>query len=231
MKEKIKQLLTKYNFEFEEDIYNKFEKLMELVLQKNQEFNLTSITEENDFISKHILDSLFALKHITDGSEVIDIGSGAGFPALILKIANPTLSFTMIDSVRKKVDFLNFAIKELNLKDVQAVHARVEDFAVLNSQNYDFCTSRAVAALSTLLEYSLPFVKIGGKMIAYKGPSIHQEIENCEKSLKILGGKIENIIELNIEDFSRTILIVNKEKNTQKGYPRSNNKPRINPLN
>ena len=228
---KLKELLQKYHFDLQDEKLKQLTDLMSFVLEKNEQLNLTTITDEMEFYIKHILDSLLALKEIPDGSKVLDIGSGAGFPALVLKIANPTLNFTLLDSVNKKVEFLNEAIKRLNLTEIIAIHSRIEDFAEKHIQTFDVCTSRAVAPLSTLLEYSLPFLKIDGKMIAYKGPSLEEELQSCKNSLKILGGNTQNIIELNIEDNKRTILIVKKERNTPKGYPRGQNKPRIKPLN
>ena len=210
---------------------NQLEKLMFFVLEKNKECNLTAITDQKEFHVKHFLDSLAGFPHIPNHASVVDIGSGAGFPALVLKIANSTLQIVMIDSVRKKVDFLNQVIQQLSLTNIQAIHTRVEDFAATHFEQFDVCTSRAVAPLSTLLEYSLPLVKLDGKMIAYKGPNAVQEINLCKNTLKVLGGKVQNIIELEIEDNQRNILIIQKEKHAPKGYPRGGNKPRNNPLN
>lgn len=229
--DRLTELLNKYNYKFSDEVIHKFKLLMSFVLEKNKQFNLTTITDENEFYVKHIIDSLSALNFFENNSEILDIGSGAGFPALVLKLANPTLKITMLDSVNKKVMFLNEAIKLLNITDITAIHSRIEDFALKNYEKFDYVTSRAVAPLSTLMEYSLPFLKIGGKMIAYKGLSINEELENCKNSLKILGGNTQDIIQLNIEDNQRNILIIKKEKHTPKDYPRTQNKPRIKPLN
>lgn len=210
---------------------NQLNTLMNFVLEKNQQFNLTAITDPKEFHVKHFLDSLAGLPNLENNAHIIDIGSGAGFPALVLKIANPTLNIIMLDSVKKKVDFLNQAIQLLNLQNITAIHARVEDFAKQNFEKFDICTSRAVAALSTLLEYSLPLVKVGGKIVAYKGPTVQDELNLCKNTLKLLGGRVQNIIQLKIEDNHRCILVVEKQKHAPKGYPRGGNKPRTNPLN
>lgn len=222
--------LNEYNINLSEIQVEKLEKLMKLVLEKNKQFNLTAIKEEKDFVVKHIIDSLQAKHIISDNSKVLDIGSGAGFPALVLKIANPSLEFILIDSVGKKVNFLNFAIKELELEKIHALHTRIEDYAKENIEKFDFVTSRAVAHLSTLCEYSLPFLKIGGKMIAYKGPSADEEVRICKNCLKILGGKVQNIIKLKVEDNTRNLLEISKIYSSKKGYPRGQNKPRLNPI-
>jgi 16S rRNA (guanine527-N7)-methyltransferase len=228
---KIEKLLQTNGHSFNATQVKQLEQLMLLVLDKNKQFNLTAITEENDFLVKHILDSLAAINHLKQNARVLDIGSGAGFPSLVLKIARPDLEFVLVDSIKKKTDFLNYSINELKLTRILAVHTRIEDFAKQNLESFDHCTSRAVAPLSVLMEYSLPFLKNDATMIAYKGPSVVDELNFVENSLKILGGNIQNIIELDIEGQKRTLVIVKKIKVGQKGYPRSGNKPRISPLN
>lgn len=230
MENYLDEKLKEYGYNLSKEQQQQLENLTTLVIQKNQEINLTTIIDKKEFVIKHILDSLCGAKYILDNSKVLDIGSGAGFPALVLKIYNPTLDFVLVDSVRKKVDFLNFAIKQLSLKNVIAIHTRIEDFANKYGEYFDFCTSRAVAKVSTLIEYSLPFLRINGKIIAYKGPNLSCELNESKKALKILGGEIESVVDFEIEKNNRKILIVKKTQKTPKGYPRRNNKPRLNPI-
>lgn len=231
MQNKLNSIFLKYEINLSPQQANQLTQFYALVVEKNKIMNLTTITDEDEFIVKHILDSGLGVKFLQDNATVLDIGSGAGFPGIVLKILNPTLKITLLDSVRKKVDFLNEVIQKLNLKNIIAIHARVEDFAKENYESFDYVTSRAVAYLSTLLEYSLPFLKINGKMIAYKGPLIEEELNNAQNSLKILCGKAENIIKLNIEGNDRTFLIVTKTKSCSRAYPRAKNLPRVKPLN
>lgn len=231
MTKKILDIFTKNNLAITDQAAKQLEQFMQLVLHANTITNLTSITEPEEFIIKHLLDSAVGAKLLKDCSKVLDIGSGAGFPAIVLKILNPSLQFVLLDSVKKKVDFLNSAIEMLKLTNIIAVHARAEDFAKQERENFDFVTSRAVANMSTLLEYSLPFLKIGGKMIVYKGPNVSEELKNSKNTLKVVGGKLQNIIQLSIEENTRNIVIIEKVSTSPKQYPREKNLPRKSPLN
>ena len=165
-----------------------FKLYYELLTEWNGKFNLTAITEKQDVEIKHFADSLAAIDIIS--GNIIDIGAGAGFPSVPLKIVNPSLKVTMADSSNKRITFLNEVIEKLELKDIKAVHIRAED--IKEREYYDFAVARAVAPLCTLVEYLLPFVKVGGKMIAYKSDNIKDEIEQAKNAVKILGGaKIE----------------------------------------
>jgi 16S rRNA (guanine527-N7)-methyltransferase len=229
--EKIINAFEKSNLVISEQVAKQLEEFMLLVLHTNKTTNLTTITDTDEFVTKHLVDSAVGGSFLLDNSTVLDLGSGAGFPALVLKILNPSLKFVLVDSVRKKVDFLNNTIKQLSLSEVVAIHERAEDYAKNNRESFDFVTSRAVANMSTLLEYSLPFLRIGGKMIVYKGPNVNQELENSKNSLKILGGKVQSIIQLNIEENARNIVVIEKVSSSPKQYPRDKNLPRKNPLN
>ena len=212
----------------------KFKKYLNLLVEWNNKINLTSITEENDIILKHFIDSLTASEYIPDNSKIIDIGTGAGFPGIPLKIYNETYNITLLDSLNKRVNFLNTVIEELELKNISAIHGRAEEFGhnTLYREKYDIAISRAVSNLSTLVEYMLPFIKKDGLCICMKGPNIKEEIDNSKNALKRLGGKIIKIEEFNLPntDIKRNIIIIKKILNTDNKYPRKAGIPNKNPL-
>ena len=208
-----------------------FYEYMKNLLYWNTKINLTAIREEEDIIVKHFLDSSIINKYINKGS-VIDIGSGAGFPGIPIKILNDNIKVKLIDSVGKKVRFLDNTIEKLDLKNISAEHGRAEEFAHEEEyrENYDFVVSRAVANMSTLVEYMIPFAKVGGKCICMKGPSIEEELAEATSAIKKLGGEIEDIIKYNIEENERNLIIITKKKNTEQTYPRKLGKPLKEPL-
>ncbi len=197
----------------------------------NTKINLTAIKNEKDIIVKHFIDSI-AFKDKIEGNRIIDIGSGAGFPGIPLKILMPEKDITLIDSVNKKVMFMNNVIQLLDLKKIESLHVRAEDLAYDKNyrEKYDIAVSRAVANMSTLVEYMLPFVKIGGKCICLKGPNCNNEIEDSKKAIKILGGKIEEIIPYQVEDNERFLVIIKKVLSTEQTYPRKQGKPLKEPI-
>lgn len=210
-----------------------FYNYMNILLEWNQKINLTTITKPEDIIIKHFIDSLTVLKYIKNEKiNIIDIGTGAGFPGIPIKIVNDLNNITLLDSLNKRIVFLQNVINELKLKDIVAVHSRAEEYIKLEKREiYDIAVSRAVANMSTLLEYLLPYVKINGICICMKGPNIEEELENSKKALSILGGKIVNIDNFELPDGSkRNIIIVKKIKNTPMKYPRINNKPLKEPI-
>ena len=210
-----------------------FYNYMNILLEWNQKINLTTITKPEDIIIKHFIDSLTVLKYIKNEKiNIIDIGTGAGFSGIPIKIANDLNNITLLDSLNKRIVFLQNVINELKLKDIVAVHSRAEEYIKLEKREiYDIAVSRAVANMSTLLEYLLPYVKINGICICMKGPNIEEELENSKKALSILGGKIVNIDNFELPDGSkRNIIIVKKIKNTPMKYPRINNKPLKEPI-
>lgn len=230
--ENFKDLFKKYNIEIDDLQIGQFEKYFSMLIETNKVMNLTAITEENDVVIKHFLDSSLPEKFFPKNSTVIDIGSGAGFPALPLKIVRPDLKITMVDSLNKRIGFLNEVIDSLNITGAIAVHARAEDYAKNNREKFDVAVARAVAPLNTLIEYLLPFVKVGGMCIIYKSSKLSEELKSAQKAIDILGAKIEKIEKYYIEeqDLEREILILKKNKNTPQKYPRDKNKPKLNPI-
>ena len=229
LKEKAKQSDVDLN----ETQINKFYEYMNLLLEWNEKINLTAITEPNEVILKHFIDSLTIKRYIEEGKSIVDVGTGAGFPGIPLSISNNNINITLLDSLNKRIIFLNDVIDKIQLKNIEAIHGRAEEFAKNKKQreSFDIATSRAVAPLNILLEYLLPLVKVGGKCICMKG-SKTEEIEDARNALKILGGEIESIdkVFLPNSDIERNIIIVRKVKQTPLKYPRKAGTPVKEPL-
>lgn len=211
----------------------KFYKYMKLLLEWNEKINLTTIVEPEQIIVKHFLDSLTIKKYIEDEKNIIDVGTGAGFPGMPLAIEKNN-NVTLLDSLNKRINFLNDVKEKIGLENVVTVHSRAEDAAKDKKYRecFDYAVSRAVAPMNVLLEYLLPFVKVGGKVICMKGPNVKEEMDNSEKVAKILGGKIEKVEELEIPeiDMKRTVVIVKKIEKTSSKYPRKAGTPSKEPL-
>lgn len=206
-----------------------FNRYAEMLRERNEKINLTAITEPEEVKVKHFLDSCSAAELLPGGASVLDIGSGAGFPGLPLKIVRPDLTVTLLDSVNKKVAFMNDVVAELKLSGATAVHARIEDFP--HKGEYDAVVSRAVAELSTLAEYALPFVKIGGAFIAYKSEKAESEAEAAASAITLLGGRIREIREAFVATgLTRKLIVIDKIAPTPPKYPRGKNLPRLKPL-
>ena len=219
-----------------DDQINQFLIYYEMLSERNQVINLTAISEYQDVMKKHFVDSICLVKacDLSTGMFLMDVGTGAGFPGLALKIAFPELKVTLLDSLNKRVLFLNDVIKKLGLKDVDAIHGRAEDFAKQQKyrEKYDLCVSRAVSNLSTLSEYCLPFVKIGGMFVAYKSEKVMEEISVAENSIFLLGGEMERQVEFNLpfSDIYRNLVLVRKKTETPGKFPRKAGLPGKEPL-
>lgn len=232
MKNFIKESFKKYGFNLSENQVDNFIVYMDFLLEENNKYNLTAITQPNQVIIKHFVDSVLPLKEIKFGASVIDVGTGAGFPGVPLKILRPDIKLTLLDSLQKRINFLNNLLEKLNIKDVATLHSRAEDYAVKAREKFDVALSRAVASVPTLSEYLLPFVKIGGEVIMYKGSSAEEELAQGSKAINLLGGKVEKTLQINLEEVEseRKIIIIKKTKNTDKKYPRGKNLPKTHPI-
>ena len=214
----------------------KFLRYYELLIEWNEKINLTAITTYEDVLKKHFVDSLSLCKamDVDQGLTVIDVGTGAGFPGLALKIAFPNLKMTLLDSLQKRIVFLNQVIEELKLSDIETIHGRAEDYAgkAEYREGFDLCVSRAVANLSTLSEYCLPFVKMGGQFISYKSEKIEEEMKQAKNAISILGGEVKKQVEFTLpsSDIYRNLVVIEKKKNTPKKYPRKAGLPSKEPL-
>lgn len=203
------------------------------IIDWNTKINLTAITEENMFIVKHFIDSLTINKYVKSAKSLIDIGTGAGFPGIPLKIINENMKVTLIDSVNKKLNVIRDLSAKIDLENLEIIHTRAEDLAQNKEyrETYDIATTRAVSNISTIVEYMLPFVKLNGSAICMKGPNFKEELENAKKAIDVLGGKIENIESLNVGDeLERNIIVIRKVKNTPNRYPRGQSKPLKEPI-
>lgn len=208
----------------------------EMLVEWNEFMNLTAITEYGDVLKKHFVDSVSLIKayDVSKNVSLIDIGTGAGFPGLALKIAYPNLQVTLLDSLNKRIKFLDEVIAKLGLTGIDTIHGRAEDFAKPDKlrEKYDLCVSRAVANMSTLSEFCLPFVKVGGQFISYKSEKITEEMETAGKAISILGGKVDGQVEFTLpdSDIYRNLFIIKKVKPTPGKYPRKAGLPAKEPL-
>lgn len=231
VKEKIKNKFNEFDIELSEKQLQQFEHYYNLLIEWNNKFNLTAITEIDAVIEKHFIDSILPLKNLKN-QKIIDIGAGAGFPSIPLKIMNPDIELVMVDSVNKKITFLQAIIEVLGLKNARAIHSRVEDLGLNPNfrEKYDIVVARAVAGLNTLCEYTLPFVRLGGKFVAYKSIEVENELENAKKAIQILGGNLKSVEKFEIGENTRAIVTITKSTKTPPKYPRGKNKPRLEPI-
>ena len=236
--EEFKMLLFQYAKKLEivlsENHVKKFYEYMLLLLEWNEKINLTSITDEKDIVLKHFVDSITICKYIPENAKLLDVGTGAGFPGIPVKIVRDDVEVVLLDSLNKRILFLDDVIDKLDMKNIQAVHGRAEEFGRNKDfrQSFDVVTSRAVANMAVLSEYLIPFSKLGGKCVIMKGSDLEEELNNSKKAIKVLGGKINSVDEfvLPASDMKRTIVVVDKIEDTPKQYPRKAGTPAKKPI-
>ena len=232
----LKKSLEKIGIEITDEQKEQFDTYHKLLEEWNKVMNLTGITEYDEVVMKHFVDSLSIVKvnGFDNVTSIIDVGTGAGFPGIPLKIVFPEIKITLLDSLHKQIKFLNAVIDELELENIETIHGRAEDFSKKEDyrEQYDLCVSRAVANLATLSEYCLPYVKVGGCFIPYKSGEIDEELNNSKKAVQILGGKIEEVVKFQLPDtdIGRSFVKIKKNKNTAKKYPRKAGLPAKEPL-
>ena len=226
----MKNLFNDFKIELTDKHAELFDKYYRILIEYNQRFNITAITEKEEVYKKHFIDSVLGVDKFC-GKTLIDVGSGGGFPAIPIKIMKEDIHLTLLEATGKKCEFLRAVVKELELKNVTVLNGRAEDFAKDEKyrEQFDMCSARAVARLNTLVEYCMPFVKVNGEFISFKGDAI-EEVKEAERAIKILGGEIKEVKEYTLEDAKRALVVVKKVKNTDKKYPRGQGKERKNPL-
>ena len=231
----VKAHINTYGLDLTDAQIDQLQRFYEQVVTTNEHMNLTGITEPEEFALKHVVDSLscYDPKYFTKGAAVIDLGTGAGFPGVPLSIYDPSLRITLFDSLQKRLRFLDGVVEDLGLQGLQTLHGRAEDLAHQEyRESFDLLTSRAVARLSILLEWGLPYVKVGGYMVALKGSIVQEELEESKRAVAILGGEIVEVKEVTLPtlDDKRAIVYIKKVKPTPKKYPRKPKEIKIKPL-
>lgn len=233
---KFEEMLDEFNISYKDRMIEQFNLYYDILIQWNKFMNLTGITEYYDVTVKHFIDSLSIVKIIdmTNVTSLIDVGTGAGFPGVPIKIIFPHIKICLLDSLNKRVKFLNEIISKLDLDNISALHGRAEEIAKRGEyrEKYDLCVSRAVANLSSLSEYCLPFVKKGGQFISYKSSDIDKELLSSKHAISVLGGEIEDIIKFKLPntDIDRSLILINKVNETNRKYPRKAGMPTKEPL-
>ena len=232
----LEQKLGELGIKQDQNQLERFHKFYQLLIEWNKVMNLTGITEYEDVVEKHFVDSLSIIKAI-DLSRihtVIDVGTGAGFPGIPLKIAFPHLRVVLLDSLNKRIKFLDEVISQLGLTEIRTIHGRAEEYARKEEyrEQFDLCVSRAVSNLSTLSEYCLPYIQVGGIFVPYKSGEIDDEVEQSKKAVRILGGNIKDVMKFELPgtDIHRSFVLIHKEQHTQKKYPRKAGIPAKEPL-
>lgn len=222
----MKEYCDEVNFEFNDEKYNKFIRYKDLICEWNKKINITAITDEYEIIKKHFIDciGIFNFVPLREAKNIIDIGTGGGFPGIPMKIIKDDFNITLLDSLNKRVNFLNEVVNNLGFKNIIAIHGRAEDYAKKDEyrESFDIAVSRAVANLTVLSELCIPYVKVGGYFIAMKGPSVLDEVKEARSAISILGGKLEDIININIKgiNLNHNLVIIRKSSHTNKLYPR-----------
>lgn len=233
-KNKMIELSKKINIDITDEQLKKFYRYMYLLLEWNEKINLTAITETDEVILKHFIDSMTVFKYLVESKNIIDVGTGAGFPGIPIAIMNQNKNITLLDSLNKRINFLNEVCSELKINNIKTYHGRAEEFGhnKQHREKYDIAISRAVANMTTLVEYLIPFIKVGGRCICMKGNDIEEELEQAKFAIKELGGKIEKVERFNLpnSDMERNIIIITKIKETPNRYPRKAGMPSKMPL-
>ncbi len=235
-KSKLIEGAKEFNIDLSDRQINQFITYMDVLQEWNQKMNLTGLEEEDEIVIKHFLDSISCISGIKiNGNEkVIDIGTGAGFPAIPLKIIHPNIKLTLLDSLNKRITFLKHLVKELGLKDVECIHGRAEEYGSQSNyrESYDYVLARAVASLNVLSEYTIPFVKTGGVFLSQRGSSVKEEVIQGTEAIETLGGEIRDIIEVDLpySNADRYLVLIDKVRKTPTKYPRRPGKPKKNPL-
>ena len=234
--EALKKALELMGGPSDEVTINKYQQYMEGVLEWNEKVNLTNITDPEEFVIKHFIDSIICIDYpeFEEAGKIIDVGTGGGFPGVPLAIAAPDKEFILMDSLNKRLKIIDELCGQIGIGNVTTVHARAEELAKnkAHREQYDLCVSRAVANMATLAEYCLPFIKVGGCLMAYKGPDAEREVEEARKALYLLGGHVEEIREGNLKEFGidHKVVIIKKVKNTPSKFPRKAGTPAKEPL-
>lgn len=233
-KREFEKYLAKMNISLLKEQYGQFYAYMEFLIEWNEKMNLTAITDPKEIILKHFVDSLTIAKYVKEDKSIIDMGTGAGFPGIPIKIYRKDVKVVLADSLNKRIKFLDEVIDKLKLENVETIHCRAEELGKNKQyrEKFDYATSRAVANLSTLSEYLMPFIKLNGKCIFMKTIEVEEELEKAKKAIKTLGGKIEKVDKFEIpeSDLGRSIIIVKKEKITPSKFPRKPGTPAKEPL-
>lgn len=232
--DQFKKGLSDLNINLTEKQIKQFLKYYEILVETNKVMNLTAITEFDEVIEKHFLDSLSLVRvfGLNRNVKILDLGTGAGFPGIPLKITFPEIDIVLADSLNKRVKFLNEVVETLQLKQVETVHGRAEELAKNKKyrEQFDLCTSRAVANLSSLSEYCIPFVKEGGRFISYKSGEIEEEVDQAKRAIHVLGGKLDQVYKFDLHEQKRSFVIIEKVKKTPAVYPRKAGTPTKEPL-
>lgn len=229
----LSDVLCKHDIMPAQDMMKQFYVYYQFLIEYNQKVNLTAITDIKEVYYKHFADCVVGAKYLKFGATVCDIGTGAGFPGVVLKIIRPDIKLTLVDSLNKRVEFLNQLLVQLKIEGVKVLHNRAEDIDLKNKylNSFDYVVSRAVAKLNILCEYCLPYVRLHGQFIAYKSEKTDEELREAEFAIKILGGKISDVKNVDLfKDASRKLVLIDKIQTTSNKYPRGQNKPRKSPL-
>lgn len=226
----MKNLFLDFGFDLSDEQLNKFNRYKELLKEYNERFNITAITDDEEIVKKHFIDSLTGAEFL-DGKKLIDVGSGGGFPAIPIKIFKPEIDVTLLEATEKKCNFLNIVINELGLENIRVINGRAEELSRTDAyrEKYDYCSARAVARMNTLSEYCVPFIKVGGKFVALKGDA-EEELTEAKNAFSVLGVEIETVKKFEFYGAKRTIAVLKKIKKTPTQYPRGRGKERKNPL-